>query len=172
MGRSLRALSVGAAARQDREQALAEARQVASSTAHSQLEKVAKNLRELLLEDLSTLLAERLNRASPQEQSDSSSSASTSSQDEAPQQPPAASTASRAQSSDEAGLSDVVVSTASKRPVAHRILVGPADTLECARWITLCGWRFGVAGSMRDARPDEPQCHNCFRDGRQSRAEQ
>jgi len=126
MGRSLRALSAGTAAREDREQALAEARQAASETAHTQLEKVATNLRELLIEDLSALLAARLDKASPQDGSDTSSSATTSSQDEAAQPPATASTDSRAQSSEAAGLSGVVVSTASKRPVAHRILVGPA----------------------------------------------
>ena len=42
----------------------------------------------------------------------------------------------------------------------HKILIGPAHSLNKSSWVCYCGWKFG-AGAFRDATPEDLACRKC-----------
>ena len=117
---------------------------------------LASRLTEPLLESLRAELA-RSPPTAPRAASTSSSSSSSSAEEgadedentEAPKPPAVA--------------AEISSCFSAKR---HRILIGPADTIDREQWLCLCGWRFGPQGGprdgARDCRDTDTLCRRCF----------
>jgi len=44
----------------------------------------------------------------------------------------------------------------------HRVAIGPPE-LDPSRWVTICGWKFGLGCNALAPDPSHPECLHCFR---------
>jgi len=115
---------------------------------------LARKLREVLLADLSAPPA-----CTPDSSSSASSSSSSSSSEDDFAPAPADHPAAEAPAPD---FSRTVASRSSKKQLCHKVLVGPQESLDASRWVTMCGWRFGCGTSARHAVESDAFCQKCW----------
>ena len=46
--------------------------------------------------------------------------------------------------------------------IKHRIVIGPADSLDPGCWVSVCHWRFGRAGCWREPTSYDARCGKCW----------
>jgi len=129
-------------------------RGVARQAAADAMPDFARILREGLAAEATMLAQAEL------ESSSSSSTASSSSSSRCASPPPAPAPAPQPPVG-AADFSEFVGCGRSKKQLRHRVLIGPAECLDAAQWVTHCGWKFGLAGTARHPRASDTACQKC-----------
>jgi len=128
-----------------------QAAQVAKATLRSCMPAVVHRLRAELAKEV----ASRTARESESSSSDSSSSDSS-------VELLASTPAPAAPEAPARDFGETVACKSSRKKLRHRVLIGPGESLDATRWVTVCGWRFGAAGTARHVIDSDAPCQKCW----------